>query len=74
MGRFREDDGDEPCSLGDGECIHETDRAILVVLDDNKGEEVWIPKSVLECSDVNETGDKGDVSVKTWWARKNGHA
>lgn len=62
---------DQGTSLGGGECIHETDKAILVRLD--SGEELWIPNSqVHEDSDVYGVGDAGDVIVSSWWARQKG--
>lgn len=70
--------GKEPCSMGHGRCIRETDRAILVDFgdeDDDGGEEVWIPKSVVhDDSEVYEDGGTGEVIVETWWAEANGHA
>lgn len=60
------------CSVGDGECTRETDRAILVFLADI-GEEYWVPKSVVDDdSEVWERGQEGEVVVQEWWARDRG--
>jgi hypothetical protein len=74
--------GREPVMIGDGECLRETDRAILVQM---KGEdrpdtggfasecEIWIPKSVLhDDSEVYEKGGTGTVIVFAWYAEKEG--
>lgn len=54
----------------EAECIHATDRAILVAIG---GDEVWIPLSqVGEDSEVLEPGDAGTLSITTWIAKKKG--
>jgi len=61
--------GSEPCSLGKGACIRETEAAILVEID---GKQHWIPKSVLsDDSEVFSEEDEGEIFVKQWWAEKN---
>ena len=45
------------------EIIHETDRAILFLID---GDEVWIPRSVLELDESTCT-----ISVSKWFAFNN---
>lgn len=56
-------------SLGDGRCIRQTDRAILVQLE--SGEELWIPqRCVHEDSEVYAADHEGDVVVESWWAEK----
>lgn len=65
---------DESHSLGNGKCIRETDKAILVKLDDDDSER-WIPKSQLhDDSEVfDELGNAdGEVIVKLWFAEKEG--
>lgn len=62
--------------LGDGLVLRTTEGAILVLVE---GEEIWIPKSCLhpDESDIDEDseeGEEGIVSVKTWWAEKEGWA
>lgn len=62
------------CSLGTGEVIHATDKALLVELHD-LGRELWVPISVLhddsEIFDDDENGD-GELVVLEWWAERNG--
>jgi hypothetical protein len=64
-------DYDDPLAceyFDDVEAIKETDLALLCVVD---GEEIWIPKSVIDNdSEVQEEGDSGVLSVKEWFARK----
>ena len=68
----RRDDEDETHAMGEGRCTRETEKAILVRIDDK---ETWVPKSVVhDDSDVWKTGDEGTIIVKRWWAEKNGHA
>lgn len=57
-------------SFHDAEGLKETDLALLVELD---GEEVWIPKSVIDDdSEVYRVGDEGTLVVHEWWAEKEG--
>ena len=60
--------------LGNGEVKAATEGALLIKLD--SGDEVWIPRSVIhEASELPEDADEGDggeISVKTWWADKEG--
>lgn len=52
------------------ECIKETDRALLVVVEDGT-REVWIPKSVVDDdSEVFKEGDEGTLVVHEWFAQK----
>lgn len=70
MPRF--DDEDKTHAMGEGRCIRESEKAILVRIDDK---ETWIPKSVVhDDSDVWKKDDEGKIVVKLWWAEKNGHA
>ena len=51
-----------------------TGKALLVVLDDGEGKEVWVPCSVVdESSEVNDAGDSGTLVVQTWFAEKTEH-
>jgi hypothetical protein len=55
----------------DAECIRETDKALLCLID---GEEVWVPKSQIhDDSEVYslENGD-GMLIVTMWWAEQKG--
>ncbi len=46
----------------------ETDDAILVDIPDYGGE-IWVPKHVLhEESEIRQSGDMGELVVKTWFA------
>lgn len=70
---MRDDIGNEPCTLGDGKIIRETDKAVLARVNDK---DIWVPKSCIhddsEAFDMN--CDEGTIVVKRWWAEKNGHA
>ena len=53
-------------------CIRGTKRAILVGIDEEKGE-VWIPRSVV--GDDNawwDRGEAGTLLVKRWFGKKEG--
>jgi hypothetical protein len=68
----REED-DEGYVFEDCEIIHQTDRALKVRLDD--GTEIWVPKSVVhDNSEIWKAEEKGDLTVKHWWARSSGYA
>lgn len=59
-------------SLGRGWVEHETDKAILVVID-GMGKNLWIPKSQIhDDSEVYRDGQQGEVVVTQWWAGKQG--
>lgn len=50
-------------------CTKETRKAVLVENDD--GDEVWIPKSVLGAdNEVNAEGESGRVHVQEWFAEQ----
>lgn len=61
--------------------VAETDKAILVReadVDEDDAEDGenqwWIPRSVIENTDLTRVGEEGYVEVQTWWAEKNGLA
>lgn len=59
--------------LGNGKCLRETEKALLVELEDHDNREVWIPKSVIhDDSEVfdSEKNAEGSVVVQEWWAMK----
>lgn len=63
---------DETFEVDDCEAIHETEKAVLIKLDD---EEWWVPRSVIcEDSEVANSGDEGTLTIKRWWAEKQGLA
>lgn len=72
---MREDVGSEPCTLGDGKIIRDTEKAVLAKIGDK---EIWIPKSCLhddsEAYSPEDDQNEGTIVVKRWWAEKNGHA
>lgn len=72
---MRNDSGSEPCTLGDGKIIRETDKAVLACINDK---EIWVPKSCIhddsEAYSSVEGENEGTIVVKQWWAEKNGHA
>lgn len=64
----------EPYRLGHGKCIRETDKALLIQLDES-GQEVWFPKSHIH--DDSEVFDEfanaeGEVVVTRWIAEQKG--
>lgn len=77
-------DGYDPCSLGEGKCIHHTSGlgnhasggggALHVKFEDDemgKDGELWIPKSVIhDDSEVYDLGHEGEVIVESWWAEE----
>ena len=49
--------------------LRETEKALLVLTDE--GEEVWVPKSVVdEDSEVYQKDDEGTLIVQEWFAKK----
>lgn len=69
--------GNDPESLGHGELVRETEKAVLVRIEyTGRTVELWIPKSVLhddsEITPDSDIGDEGEVIVKFWWAEANG--
>lgn len=70
----RDNGGREPEKLGAAKVLRETDKALLVELEE-LGEERWIPKSVVhDDSEVFGGGenDEGEMIVQRWWALENG--
>ena len=47
--------------------IRESEKALLVSIG---GEEVWIPKSQIEDTDVKEPGDEGFIEIPEWLAQE----
>lgn len=61
--------------LGDCQVIRETEKAILVVLEDDGEREIWIPKTQIhDDSEVWKEGQTGELIVKAWFAEKEGLA
>lgn len=69
---------DAPYSLGEAECIRESEKGLLVDLIDagaTDDEPVWIPKSAVhDDSEVYDEDENsvGELIVKHWWAEKEG--
>lgn len=60
----------EPVEFVDVECIAQTERAVLCVID---GVQRWIPQSqITPLSEVWQHGDKGTLILTRWFARKEG--
>lgn len=61
-----------PTSLGQAAPIRETDRALLVQIED-MDDPVWVPKSCIdedsECYSM--ASGEGELLVHSWWAEKN---
>jgi hypothetical protein len=71
MARSRNEDR-EAVYIDGALAIHETAKALLVVIDN---EEHWIPKAcVHEDSEVYVNGDEGSLAVVEWFARQKGWA
>lgn len=67
----RDNSGDEAHKMGEGKCIRESEKAILVAFEGEEGQR-WIPKSVVhDDSEVWKKDDVGQLIVKMWWAEKN---
>ncbi len=60
-----------------GEIVHETDRAIKVLLDEEQygdlgdDQEIWIPRSQCDAGDALSTGDT-NPDVAEWWLEEKG--
>ena len=62
----------EGTSLGDCRVVRETDKALLVELEDT-GEELWVPRSLIhDDSEVWAEGQTGELVVAAWWAEQSG--
>ena len=66
-----------PVTRDDLELVAETPGAILVrdsgVDEDDAEMDVnqwWVPRSVIDETDLEEVGDVGSVAVRTWFAKK----
>ena len=58
-------------SFPKSKALRDTAKALLVELDG--GEEVWVPKSVIdEDSEVFEPGNTGTLILAQWFCEKNG--
>ncbi len=66
----------DPHSMGQATVVNETNKAILVRLEDLGDEPIWIPKSVIHADSEVWDGEcqPGELVVKEWWADKNGYA
>jgi hypothetical protein len=61
---------DEYTEVEADETLHESDAAFLFSID---GEDVWIPKSQIDCPDDIEVGSGSViVSIKSWLAKEKG--
>ena len=61
----------EPVTLLRTKCLRETEKAILVELND--GQELWVPKSqVDDDSEVYQKGDTGSLVITAWFASREG--
>lgn len=63
-------------SLGEYECVHETERALKCVEVGSPPEDaIWVPKSVVsDDSEVYKKGNIGELVVAEWFAEKEGLA
>jgi hypothetical protein len=59
------------CDVGEVVALHDTPKAVLVVLVQLDGGQQWIPRSkIMFDSEVKNRGDRGILIVATWLARK----
>lgn len=59
-------------SVGKAKAVRETDKALLVAVED-LGEEIWVPKSQIhDDSEVYADGHEGDLVVSAWYAASKG--
>lgn len=66
-----DDEGSEGVDLKEVFIQHETKDALKVLLHD--GRQVWIPKSqVHDDSDIWKKHEKGTLTIKSWFAGKEG--
>lgn len=64
--------GDMPFAMPEGIITRETAKAVLYEFGPDK---VWVPKSVIhDDSEIWKNGESGVLSVKAWWASKNGYS
>ena len=70
------DEDDEGVSFEDAVVEAATDKALLIKSAAVEKNGSWIPRSVvLDDSEISADaakGDTGTITVKTWWAEKNG--
>lgn len=61
-----------PVTFDDCEAVHETDKALLVIIPDlDKGEPVWVPQSQIhDDSDVHKLGTSGKLIITEWFAQQ----
>lgn len=60
-------------SLGKAYVKAVTDKALLVVLEDEEKREVWVPKSQIhDNSEVYTAKGEGDLVVTVWYAKQGG--
>jgi hypothetical protein len=53
--------------------VKETERAVLIKLDEGRGDQFWIPKSeIKDDSDAMEEGDVGTLVISEWLAEQKG--
>lgn len=53
--------------------VRHTAKAVLFELEN--GEEVWVPRSVIEDHEMLEVGERNiDVEIAEWWCREKGIA
>ena len=70
MTRWKEKVDDNTVDFEDVHCIHETTKAIQVVID---GECRWVPKSLVhDDSEVYKKGDIGTLTLPEWFCIKEG--
>lgn len=75
MARYNDDNGSDPCPLGEVKVVAETEKALRV--EPKEDEAFWVPKSVIhDDSEVYDNGEhnEGTLVVKRWWGEKEGRA
>lgn len=57
----------------DCECLHETEKALLVLCGDQDQDRCWIPRSQLAPgNEIKKEGDTGTLRITQWFAEQKG--
>lgn len=57
--------------MGKARCIRATEKAILVVLEEDAYRELWVPQSAVhDDSEVYRLGDRGNLVVVRWFGER----
>ena len=54
------------------ECFAETAAAMLLGPEGDEDSATWVPKSLIESTDIETKGDVGYVEIQAWFVEKEG--